>query len=226
MTQNERKRAVAEAAMAYIQPQLSPSTIVGVGTGSTVNYFIDYLAEHREYFNGAVSSSLATDARLRDKNIPIRDLNTIDRIAVYVDGADEADGNLCLIKGGGAAHTREKIVAACADEFICIVDDSKRVGVLGTFSLPVEVIPMSRAYVARELAKLGGSAKHREGVVTDNGNDILDVHNLVISHPVALESQINQIVGVVASGLFALRPADVLLIGREDKVETILKLSH
>ncbi|MGH1487105.1 MAG: ribose-5-phosphate isomerase RpiA [Cellvibrionaceae bacterium] len=221
MTQDELKQAVAKAAIDYIQPKLEPSSIVGVGTGSTANFFIDYLANIKGLFDGAVASSQATADRLKSHNIPVYDLNAVDGMIVYVDGADESDANLCLIKGGGAALTREKIVAACADEFVCIADHSKWVDVLGAFPLPVEVIPMARSYVARELVKLGGDPEYRAGVVTDNGNEILDVHNLKITDPVKLESQINQIVGVVTNGLFAQRSADVLLLGKEDGVETI-----
>jgi ribose 5-phosphate isomerase A len=223
MTQDELKQAVAKAAIDYIQPKLEADSIVGVGTGSTANFFIDYLADIKGRFDGAVASSQATADRLKKHNIPVYDLNTIDGMVVYVDGADESDENLCLIKGGGAALTREKIVAACADEFVCIADGSKWVDVLGSFPLPVEVIPMARAHVARELVKLGGSPEYRAGVVTDNGNEILDVHGLKITKPMELEAQINQIVGVVTNGLFAQRSADVLLLGRDSGVETIYK---
>lgn len=221
MTQDELKQAVAQAAIDYIQPKLESDSIVGVGTGSTANFFIDGLAAIKHLFDGAVASSEATAERLKSHGIPVYDLNSVDNMSVYIDGADEADGQLCLIKGGGAALTREKIVAACADEFVCIADGSKRVDVLGAFPLPVEVIPMARSHVARELVKLGGDPEYRQGVVTDNGNAILDVHNLRITDPVALEAQINQIVGVVTNGLFAERRADVLLLGTESGVETI-----
>lgn len=221
MTQDELKKAVAQAAIDYIQPKLEADSIVGVGTGSTANFFIDLLAKIKGSFDGAVASSEATAERLRGHGIPVYDLNAVDALAVYVDGADESDHNLCLIKGGGAALTREKIVAACADEFVCIADASKWVDVLGKFPLPVEVVPMSRSHVARELVKLGGDPEYRAGVVTDNGNEILDVHNLTISDPAALESQINQIVGVLTNGLFAQRPADILFLARELGVETI-----
>ena len=221
MTQDELKQAVAQAAVDYIQPKLESDSIVGVGTGSTANFFIDHLAKIKHLFDGAVASSEATAERLRSHHIPVYDLNSVDGLVVYVDGADESDKQLCLIKGGGAALTREKIVAACADEFICIADESKLVGILGDFPLPVEVIPMARAHVARELVKLGGSPEHRAGVVTDNGNDIIDVHHLKISQPVKLEQTINQIVGVVTNGLFAARRADVLLLGTENGVEKI-----
>ncbi|WP_116473557.1 ribose-5-phosphate isomerase RpiA [Zobellella maritima] len=209
MTQDEMKKAAGWAALDYV----TPNTIVGVGTGSTVNHFIDALGTIKDQIKGAVSSSEASTARLQALEIPVFDLNDIDALAVYVDGADEIDGNMAMIKGGGAALTREKIVAAVAERFVCIVDGSKTVSVLGAFPLPVEVIPMARAYVARELAKLGGRPVYREGVVTDNGNHILDVHGLEITEPKALETRINAIVGVVTSGLFAHRGADVLLIG-------------
>ena len=218
MTQDELKQAVGQAAVDYIQPKLELDSIVGVGTGSTANCFIDALAKIKHLFDGAVASSDATAERLKGHGIPVYDLNTVDQLSVYVDGADESDHQLCLIKGGGAALTREKIVAACADEFICIADDSKLVDTMGQFPLPVEVIPMARSYVARELVKLGGSPEYRQGVVTDNGNHILDVHGLAITDPVALESSINTIVGVVTNGLFAARRADVLLLGTSEGV--------
>ena len=221
MTQDELKQAVAKAAIDYIQPKLEPHSIVGVGTGSTANFFIDYLANVKEGFAGAVASSQASADRLKRYNIPVYDLNTVTRMVVYVDGADESDSDLCLIKGGGAALTREKIVAACADEFVCIADDSKWVDILGSFPLPVEVIPMARAHVTRALVSIGGDPEYRAGVVTDNGNEILDVHNLKITDPANLESQINQIAGVVTNGLFAQRSADVLLLGKQSGVKVI-----
>jgi len=221
MTQDELKQAVARAAIDYIEPKLESDTIVGVGTGSTANFFIDYLAEIKGKFDGAVASSEGSAERLRQHGIPVYDLNVVDEVAVYVDGADETNPQLALIKGGGAALTREKIVAAVADEFVCIADDSKWVECLGAFPLPVEVIPMARSYVARELVKLGGDPVYREGVVTDNGNVILDVYNMAIKEPVALETAINQITGVVTNGLFARRPADVLLLGTDEEVKTI-----
>lgn len=223
MTQDELKQAVARAAVDYIKPKLDRKSIVGVGTGSTANYFIDYLAEIKGHFDGTVASSESSAERLKSHGIPVYDLNVIDDMAVYVDGADETNPALELIKGGGAALTREKIVAAVADEFVCIADGSKWVDVLGAFPLPVEVIPMARSHVARELVKLGGDPVYREGVVTDNGNVILDVHNMSITDPVATEAAINQIVGVVTNGLFAARAADVLLIGKEGGVEEIRK---
>ncbi|AEF56259.1 ribose-5-phosphate isomerase RpiA [Marinomonas posidonica] len=221
MTQDELKQAVAEAAVNYILPLLEDDTIVGVGTGSTANLFIDELAKHKSKFDGTVASSDASAQRLKDHGIPVYDLNGVDQIRVYVDGADESNHHLHLIKGGGAALTREKIVVACSDEFVCIADESKLVKVLGDFPLPVEVIPMARSHVARQLVKLGGDPVYREGVVTDNGNHILDVYNLEILDPIKLETQINAIVGVVTNGLFAARPADVLLLGTQEGVKTI-----
>lgn len=221
MTQDELKQAVARAAVDYIAPKLHADDIVGVGTGSTANYFIDFLADIKDTFAGAVASSDASTDRLRKHGIDVLDLNSVHQLVVYVDGADESNAQLELIKGGGAALTREKIVVATAKEFVCIADESKWVGVLGNFPLPVEVIPMARSYVARELVKLGGDPVYREGVVTDNGNVILDVHNLQIINPKELETAINQITGVVTNGLFARRPADVLLLGTQDGVKTL-----
>jgi ribose 5-phosphate isomerase A len=221
MNQDALKQAVAQAAVDYILPKLTPDAIVGVGTGSTAAFFIDLLAEHKDTFRGTVASSQATADRLTELGVPVFDLNDIEEVRVYVDGADESNAHLHLIKGGGAALTREKIVTACSREFVCIADASKWVNQLGAFPLPVEVIPMARAYVSRELVKLGGKPVHREGVITDNGNDILDVHGLRISDPVALENAINQIVGVVTNGLFAARPADVLLLSSPEGVRTI-----
>lgn len=223
MTQDELKQAVAKAAVDYIQPKLDSDSIVGVGTGSTANYFIDYLAEIKGAFDGTVASSEASAERLQSHGIPVYDLNAVDGMVVYVDGADETNPDLELIKGGGAALTREKIVAAVADEFVCIADGSKWVDTLGAFPLPVEVIPMARSHVARELVKLGGDPVYRQGCVTDNGNVILDVHNMQISNPKQLEQQINQIVGVVTNGLFAQRNADVMMLGRESGVEVITR---
>jgi len=221
MNQDQLKQAVAQAAVDLILPQLSRDSVIGVGTGSTANFFIDLLAKHKLEFDGAVASSQATADRLKSHGITVYDLNGVNHLEFYVDGADEADGHLNLIKGGGAALTREKIVAAVARTFICIADASKRVEVLGEFPLPVEVIPMARSYVARELVKLGGDPEYRDGVVTDNGNVILDVHNMHIVDPVGLEARINNIVGVVANGLFAARPADVLLLGTAQGVERL-----
>lgn len=221
MSQDQLKRAVAQAAVDYIFPRLERSSVVGVGTGSTANCFIDALARHRMDFDGAVASSEATARRLKEHGIPVYDLNAVHELEFYVDGADEADDQLRLIKGGGAALTREKIVAAVACTFICIADASKLVPVLGHFPLPVEVIPMARSHVARQLVRLGGDPVYREGVVTDNGNVILDVHNLSITDPVTLERQINDIVGVVSNGLFAARPADLLLLGTAEGVKEL-----
>lgn len=208
MTQDEMKRQAAEAALAYV-----PGGVVGVGTGSTVNHFIDFLARIKGRIEGAVSSSEASTRRLQAHGIEVFDLNAVGGLSVYVDGADEANHHLELIKGGGGALTREKIVAAASDRFVCIADESKRVEVLGRFPLPVEVIPMARSYVARELVKLGGNPVWREQVVTDNGNVILDVEGLAITQPKALEQTINNIAGVVTVGLFALRGADILILG-------------
>ncbi len=221
MNQDQLKQAVAQAAVDFILPKLDAKSVIGVGTGSTANCFIDALAQHKMAFDGAVASSEATAARLKGHGIPVYELNNVSDLEFYVDGADESDAHLNLIKGGGAALTREKIVAAVARTFICIADASKLVPVLGHFPLPVEVIPMARSYVARQLVTLGGDPVYREGVKTDNGNIILDVFNLSISNPAELESQINAIVGVVTNGLFAARPADLLLLGTADGVKTL-----
>ncbi len=221
MNQDQLKQAVARAALDYIHPRLDSRSIVGVGTGSTANFFIDELAKVKGDFEGAVASSEATAARLKAHGIPVYDLNSVAELEFYIDGADETNAHLELIKGGGAALTREKIVAAVAKTFICIADGSKLVERLGTFPLPVEVVPMARSYVARELVKLGGDPEYREGVVTDNGNVILDVHNLYITDAVALEQAINNITGVVTNGLFAARPADLLLLGTAEGVKRI-----
>jgi len=221
MTQDELKQAVGQAAVDYILPHLEDDSIIGVGTGSTANCFVDALAKVKHKFDGAVASSDATAQRLKDHGIPVYDLNVAGELEFYIDGADETNDKLQLIKGGGAALTREKIVAACAKQFVCICDDSKWVDVLGGFPLPVEVIPMARSYVARELVKLGGDPVYRQGVLTDNGNVILDVHNMQIQSAIELEQRINDIVGVVTNGLFACRPADVLLMGTAEGVKTI-----
>ncbi|MTI12761.1 ribose-5-phosphate isomerase RpiA [Sansalvadorimonas verongulae] len=221
MSQDELKQAVAQAALDYILPHLEDDMIIGIGTGSTANFFIDALAKVKDRFEGTVASSEASVERLKSHGIPVYDLNSISELRFYIDGADESNDNLHLIKGGGAALTREKIVAAVAEEFICIADESKMVDVLGRFPLPVEVVPMARSYVARELVRLGGDPAYREGVVTDNGNVILDVWNMSITDPVAMETAINQITGVVTNGLFASRPANVLLLGTKDGVKTI-----
>lgn len=221
MNQDELKQAVAEAALAYIEPRLEDDTVLGIGTGSTANLFIDALAPLKGRIEATVASSEASAQRLREHGIPVLDLNAVDRVDFYIDGADEANRALQLVKGGGAALTREKIVAAVAREFVCIADESKLVHTLGAFPLPVEVIPMARGHVARELVKLGGDPVYREGVVTDNGNIILDVHNFSIPQPLGTEEKINGIAGVVTNGLFALRPADVLLLGTASGVETL-----
>lgn len=217
MNQDELKRQAAMAALEYIKP----GTIVGVGTGSTVNHFIDGLATIKHKIEGAVSSSNASTERLRKHGIQVFDLNEVDDIPVYVDGADEANEHLQLIKGGGGALTREKIIAHMAKTFVCIADESKLVPVLGKFPLPIEVIPMARSMVARELVKRGGNPVYRDGFVTDNGNQILDVHNLEIMQPAKLEDELNNIPGIVTVGLFALRPADVLILATRDGVRKI-----
>jgi ribose 5-phosphate isomerase A len=219
MTQDELKKAVGWAALQYVEP----GTIVGVGTGSTAAHFIDALGTMKDQIEGAVSSSEASTEKLKALGIHVFDLNEIDELSVYVDGADEINPQMQMIKGGGAALTREKIVAAVAKKFVCIADASKEVDVLGKFPLPVEVIPMARSFVARELVKLGGLPEYRQNVITDNGNIILDVHNLQILNPGELEKTINALPGVVTVGLFATRGADVALIGTSDGVKTIVK---
>nr|MBL8457196.1 ribose-5-phosphate isomerase RpiA [Zoogloeaceae bacterium] len=217
MTQDELKQAAAHAALEYVEE----GSIVGVGTGSTVNHFIDGLAAIKDRIAGAVSSSEASSRRLAAHGIALFDLNDITDLPIYVDGADEIDGGLSMIKGGGGALTREKIVAAVATRFICICDATKRVDTLGSFPLPVEIVPMARAYVERTLHAMGGKPVLREGFVTDNGNQILDVHGLRITDPDALESELNQIVGVVSNGLFARRGADILLLATASGVERV-----
>ncbi len=217
MSTDQGKQLAAAAALTYVRDDM----LVGVGTGSTVNLFIDALASANLRIRGAVSSSEASTARLRKHGIEVLDLNSTDAPEVYIDGADEADSHLRLIKGGGGALTREKIVAAASSRFICIVDESKVVNVLGRFPLPVEVIPMARSHVARQMVKLGGGPVWRQGFTTDNGNQILDVHNLEIIDPVGLETEINQIAGVVTVGLFAIRPADLLIVGGKEGVRTL-----
>jgi len=217
MTQDELKQAVAAAAVA----QLPPDEVIGVGTGSTANCFIDALAAHKRRVRATVASSEASAQRLRRHGIEVWDLNAVDRLPVYVDGADEIDSQLAMIKGGGGALTREKIVAAVAERFICIADQSKLVPKLGRFPLPIEVIPMARAYVERQMLKLGGEPRLRAGFITDNGNHILDVHGLDISDPVGLEAEIDQLAGVVTNGLFARRGADTLLLGTPEGVRVM-----
>ena len=222
MTQDEMKQAVAEAALEYIRHRLYDDTVLGIGTGSTANLFIDCLAGIKGSINATVASSEVSADRLRSHGIPVYDLNSVDQVDFYIDGADEANSALQLIKGGGAALTREKIVTAVAGEFICIADESKLVHTLGQFPLPVEVIPMARSHVARELVKLGGDPVYREGVTTDNGNIILDVYNFPIPQPLSTEEKINGITGVVTNGLFALKPANVLLLATSEGVKTLL----
>ncbi len=217
MTQDEQKRAVAQAAIQYVPA----GCIVGVGTGSTANYFIEELAKIKHKIEGAVASSEATAQRLRSHGIEVMDLNSVNELPLYVDGADEVTEHLHMIKGGGGALTREKIVAAVARKFVCVADQSKLVEVLGEFPLPVEVIPMARSYVAREIARLGGQPMLRQGFTTDNGNVILDVRGLQILNPIELETALNQITGVVTNGLFARRGADVLLLGTDSGIRTI-----
>jgi ribose 5-phosphate isomerase A len=217
MTPDEMKKMAAQAALAYVQT----GTVIGIGTGSTANHFIDSLAGIKHRLDGTVASSKASAERLKAHGIPVLDLNSVDEISVYIDGADESNHHLHLIKGGGGALTREKIVAAASRKFVCIADESKLVDILGAFPLPIEVIPMARSYVARELVKLGGQPVYREGFTTDNGNIILDVHNLQIMEPVRLEEELNNIPGVVTVGIFARRPADVLLLGTREGLKTL-----
>jgi len=217
MTQDEMKKAAAQAALAYVET----GSIIGIGTGSTANHFIDLLAGIKGRIEGTVASSVASAERLKKHGIPVFDLNAVGDLNLYVDGADESSHHLHLIKGGGGALTREKIVAAASKKFVCIADESKLVDVLGKFPLPVEVIPMARSYVARQIVKLGGQPVLREGFTTDNGNVILDVHNLKIMNPVELEEKLNNIVGVVTNGLFAVRPADVLILGTPSGAKTL-----
>lgn len=214
MNQDQAKQLVAEAAMQYIEWDW----VIGVGTGSTANLFIDELAKVKGQIDGAVASSDASAERLRGHGIKVMELDQVGSLPIYVDGADESTKHKHLIKGGGAALTREKIVAAASETFICIADDSKLVNTLGAFPLPIEVIPMAKSYVGRQMVKLGGNPIFREGVITDNGNIIIDVHDLRIDNPVELENKINQIAGVVTNGLFAQRGADVLLLGGENGV--------
>lgn len=221
MNQDEMKQAVAQAAVETIEPMLQDDSIVGVGTGSTANYFIDALAAIKHKFDGTVASSIASAERLKNLHIPVFELNSVFDVAVYVDGADESNHQLQLIKGGGGALTQEKIVAAVSEQFVCIIDASKIVDVLGTFPLPIEVIPMARGHVAREVLALGGDPRYRQGFTTDNGNIILDVYQLEIRSPEELEQTINNITGVVCNGLFAARPANQVLIGTATGVQTL-----
>lgn len=221
MNQDQLKQAVARAACEYVAVKAPTGAIIGVGTGSTANFFIDELAAIKHRLDGAVASSEATKRRLEGHGIRVLDLNDVDALPVYVDGADEIDHGLAMLKGGGGALTREKIVAAMAEIFVCVCDQSKWVQTLGKFPLPLEVIPMARAQVTRALLQLGGQPRLREGFITDNGNLILDVHDLTISDPVALENRLDHIVGIVSNGLFARRGADVLLLADADGVKTI-----
>jgi len=216
MTQDELKQQVAKAAIEYVKGE----SIIGVGTGSTVNFFIDLLADFKNEIDAAVSSSIVTTKRLEKIGIRVIELSEVDRIGVYIDGADEVNPQKKMIKGGGGALTREKIVAAVSDKFVCIVDDSKCVDVMGKFPLPIEVIPMARSYVARELVKMGGQPVWRQDYITDNGCEIIDIHNMDIMEPMTLEKEINNIPGVVTVGLFALRDADVVLVGKGTEVIT------
>jgi len=217
MTPDELKQQAAKAALEYVEA----ATIIGIGTGSTANHFIDFLADVKHKIDGTVASSVASTERLEGHGIPVFDLNAVPEIALYVDGADESNHYLHLIKGGGGALTREKIVAGASRKFVCIADESKLVDVLGRFPLPIEVIPMARSFVARELVKHGGKPVLRENFITDNGNLILDVHNLEIAEPARLEAALNNIPGIVTVGIFALRPADVLLLGTGEGVKTL-----
>ena len=217
MTQDEKKQQVARAALAHVQQD----TVVGIGTGSTVNYFIEYFAKIQHTIDGTVASSQASARILKKHRIPVVDLNSVNEVSVYIDGADEATKYLHLTKGGGGALMGEKIVSAVSHRFICIADDSKLVDMLGRFPLAVEVIPMARSYVARQIVKLGGQPVLRTGFTTDNGNVILDVHNLKITNPVELERTLDNITGVVCNGIFAQRPADLLLLGTDDGVQEL-----
>ncbi len=223
MDQNELKKAVAQAAANYVRSRLDDRSVIGIGTGSTANYFIECLAAFKHDISATVASSEETARRLKALQITVIDLNSAPEVSIYVDGADEANSYLHLIKGGGGALTREKIIAAVAKEFVCIADGSKLVDVLGRFPLPVEVVPMARSHVARQIVKLGGDPVYREGFTTDNGNIILDVHNMNIVDPRELETQLNQITGVVTNGLFALRPADKLILGTKHGLKTLTR---
>ena len=214
MSQDRKKKNAAKIAIDYVKN----NSIIGVGTGTTINFFIEELGKNKGLIDGAVSSSVATEKLLREQRIPVLPLNSVIDLPIYIDGADEVTHNKHLIKGGGGALTQEKIVAAASKQFICIIDDSKLVPLLGSFPLPVEVIPMAQSYVAREIAKLGGQPELRQDFLTDNGNIILDIHNLKIKNPSELENQLNQITGVVTNGLFAKRPADTLIIATDDGI--------
>ena len=214
MSQEQKKRNAAKAAIEHI----NNNAVIGVGTGSTVNFFIEELAKNKGLIDGAVSSSVATENLLKQHNIPVVPLNSVIELPIYIDGADEATKNKHLIKGGGGALTREKIIAAASEQFVCIIDDTKLVPLLGNFPLPVEVVPMAQSYVAREITKLGGQPELRQNFTTDNGNVILDIHNMKIENPSEIENKLNQITGVMTNGLFAKRPADVLIIASDNEV--------
>ena len=214
MSQEQKKRNAAKAAIEHI----NNNAVIGVGTGSTVNFFIEELAKNKGLIDGAVSSSVATENLLKQHNIPVVPLNSVIELPIYIDGADEATKNKHLIKGGGGALTREKIIAAASEQFVCIIDDTKLVPLLGSFPLPVEVVPMAQSYVAREITKFGGQPELRQNFITDNGNVILDIHNMKIENPSELENKLNQITGVVTNGLFAKRPADVLIVASDNEV--------
>lgn len=217
MTQDELKQKTAEYALRYIKNV----AVVGIGTGSTVNHFINFLADMKGSIDGTVSSSIGTTKLLKKSGLPVLDLNEVGEVEIYIDGADEVNPNKQLIKGGGGALTREKIITAATKTFVCIADETKLVNVMGKFPLPIEVLPMARSYVAREIVKLGGQPVWRESCLTDNGNHIIDVHNLEILNPSELERTINNITGVVTNGLFAMKPADIVLIGKQDGIETM-----
>ncbi len=219
-SQDALKQQVADRAIEHIRPHLESSTILGIGTGSTTNLFIDALAKFKGHFDGAVASSDVSAKRLQQHGIPVYDLNAVGQVPFYIDGADEVTPHLTMTKGGGAALTREKILATCASHFICLVDESKQVDVLGGFPIPIEVIPMARSYVAREIVKRGGDPVYRQGVTTDNGNVILDVYGWVIEDPEALEAELNQLTGQVTNGLFAKRRADTLIVAGSSGIET------
>ena len=214
MSQDRKKKNAAKTAIDYVKN----NSIIGVGTGTTINFFIEELGKNKGLIDGAISTSVATEKLLREQHIPVLPLNSVIDLPIYIDGADEVTHNKHLIKGGGGALTQEKIVAAASEQFVCIIDDSKLVPLLGSFPLPVEVIPMAQSYVAREIAKLGGQPELRQDFLTDNGNIILDIHNLKIENPSELENQLNQITGVVTNGLFAKRPADTLIIATDDGI--------
>ncbi len=214
MSQDRKKKNAAKKAIDYVKN----NSIIGVGTGTTINFFIEELGKNKGLIDGAISTSVATEKLLREQHIPVLPLNSVIDLPIYIDGADEVTHNKHLIKGGGGALTQEKIVAAASKQFICIIDDSKLVPLLGGFPLPVEVIPMAQSYVAREIAKLGGQPELRQDFLTDNGNIILDIHNLKIENPSELENQLNQITGLVTNGLFAKRPADTLIIATDDGI--------